>query len=371
MAAQTRSEPGISRSSSSSIRLFHNQRPTPSSLSAQISEICDDQIVKHHSCQPIIGEDSQANQKSKSIIEAEDMDKRLVSPYFLDSSPHHQLLKLGTNCKESLLTVHSDDLHSGQIKMKNSSPPHIPARHCSRRNKKHRTKDEETSDPEIIQPSLGRDRVKRRLNCRNGVAPQQGKLDTNMFESHLENLWRSFSDDKKNSFACLDCLWFSLYIKESSKAKVLNWIKKIHIFSKNYVFVPIVQWCHWSLLVFCHFGESKPSKSRTPCMLLLDSLQTANPQRLEPSIRKFVLDIYKTEERAEDKELIYGIPLKVPKVPQQRNNECGIFVLYYMYLFMESAPENFSIVEGYPYFMKEDWFSPKDLACFHERLGSF
>ena len=45
---------------------------------------------------------------------------------------------------------------------------------------------------------------------------------------------------------------------------------------------------HWSLLIFCHSGESTKSETRTPCMLLLDSLEKANPRRLEPDIRKYV-----------------------------------------------------------------------------------
>lgn len=44
---------------------------------------------------------------------------------------------------------------------------------------------------------------------------------------------------------------------------------------------------HWSLLIFCHFGESLQSKTRRPCMLLLDSLEMGNPRRVEPDIRKY------------------------------------------------------------------------------------
>ncbi|KAK7833408.1 hypothetical protein CFP56_025662 [Quercus suber] len=51
---------------------------------------------------------------------------------------------------------------------------------------------------------------------------------------------------------------------------------------------PIKPRHHWSLLIFCHFGESKKSETRTPCMLLLDSLEKANPRQLEPDIRKYV-----------------------------------------------------------------------------------
>ncbi|GFZ17424.1 hypothetical protein Acr_26g0006940 [Actinidia rufa] len=154
----------------------------------------------------------------------------------------------------------------------NARQPRVPACRRAHRKKKRRQKDEETSEPEVVCPSLGRERSKKRVNCDSDITPQQGNLDTHMFQCYLE----------------------------------------------------------------------------------------------------FVLDIYKSEGRPENEEQIYGIPLKVPKVPQQRNRyECGNFVLYYLNLFAESAPESFSISEGYPYFMKEDWFSPEGLACFCQRLDSF
>ncbi|GLU12848.1 hypothetical protein SLE2022_295060 [Rubroshorea leprosula] len=214
-------------------------------------------------------------------------------------------------------------------------------------------------------------RSKRRAKCKSRISKPKKKLDTETFDRYLEALWSSFSECKRTSFACLDSLWFALYMKGFSQEKVLSWIKRKQIFSKKYVFVPIVCWSHWSLLIFCHFGESMQSKTRTPCMLLLDSLEMADPRRLEPDIRKFVLDVYRAEGRPENKEMIRRIPLLVPKVPQQRDGEeCGNFVLYYMNLFVEGAPENFSI-EGYPYFMKKDWFDPKGLDHFCERLKSF
>ncbi|XP_059441704.1 probable ubiquitin-like-specific protease 2A [Corylus avellana] len=178
-------------------------------------------------------------------------------------------------------------------------------------------------------------------------------------------LWGSFSEDKRTSFTYLDCLWFHLYRRQPYKAKVLTWIKNKHIFSKKYVLVPIICWDHWSLLIFCHFGESLQSKTRTPCMLLLDSLLMANPRWVEPDIRKFVLDIYKAEGRPENEDFIYRIPLLVPKVPQQTGNqECGSFVLYFSKLFVEGTPEDFR-VEDYPYFVSFSWLSCLLLQALH------
>ncbi|KAJ4712511.1 putative Sentrin/sumo-specific protease [Melia azedarach] len=214
-------------------------------------------------------------------------------------------------------------------------------------------------------------RSKKGGECKNPIFKQKKKLDSGEFECYMENLWRSFSEDKKTCFAYLDSLWFGLYRKATSRGKVLTWIKRKHIFSKKYVLVPIVCWSHWSLLIFCHFGESLESKTRTPCMLLLDSLEMANPRRLEPDIRKLVSDIFRAEGRLESKKLLSQIPLLVPKVPQQRNGEeCGHFVLYFINQFVEAAPEDFN-TNGYPYFMGKDWFSPEGLDQFCEKLNAF
>ncbi|XP_059657373.1 uncharacterized protein LOC132303935 isoform X2 [Cornus florida] len=259
-----------------------------------------------------------------------------------------------------------------------TSQPHSVVRRRARRKRKRKSRREaeQSSDTEVVpSSSFGSFRCRersKRINSVGGITQQQGKMDTDTFECYLGKLWRSLSEEKSNSFTYLDCLWFILYMKGDAKERVLNWIKRKNIFSTKYVFVPIVQWCHWSLLIFCHFGESTQSKTRTPCMLLLDSLQMSNPKRLEPGIRKFVFDIYESEDRPENKKLIKKIPLLIPKVPQQRNGEeCGNYVLYYIKLFIESAPENFSIAEGYPYFMKKDWFTTEGLECFCKELDSF
>lgn len=100
----------------------------------------------------------------------------------------------------------------------------------------------------------------------------------------------------------------------------------------------------WSSAIF---GESLQSTTRSQCMLLLDSLEMADPRRLESEIRRcvipqsstisiyfgqtllsvrvfklqafmfifrFVLYIYKTRDRPETKHLESRIPFLVPKV---------------------------------------------------------
>ncbi|XP_044486476.1 uncharacterized protein LOC123211701 isoform X3 [Mangifera indica] len=172
-------------------------------------------------------------------------------------------------------------------------------------------------------------RVHRFANSRH-----QGMLNSSLFDCYMRNLWRNFPEDKVLDFTYLDCLWFSLYTEESYKGKVLTWIKNKRIFSKKYVFIPIVLWSHWNLLIICNFGGSSQLEPITSCMLLLDSLRMADdPMRLEPLIRKFAVDIYEAEAMPENTTLVSQIPILVPK-------------------------------------MKEDWFGLEDFNSFRDKLKS-
>ncbi|XP_010519524.1 PREDICTED: ubiquitin-like-specific protease 1D isoform X2 [Tarenaya hassleriana] len=202
------------------------------------------------------------------------------------------------------------------------------------------------------------ERSPRRIKCKYLVSKLRKKLDSRVFGLYLEDLWKSFSDDKKNPFMYLDCLWFSMYTTAHLRSNVLTWIQTKHIFSKK---------SHWYLLIFCNFDENLESQTgKKAFMLLLDSLQTAGSRQLEPDIRRFVLDIYKTEGRTQNLSLVSKIPLFVPEVPQQRNDvECGSFVLYYINRFIEDAPESLN-----PYFMNKDWFGHEALDDFRNKLDS-
>ncbi|MQM04992.1 hypothetical protein Taro_037798 [Colocasia esculenta] len=114
--------------------------------------------------------------------------------------------------------------------------------------------------------------------------------------------------------------------------KVVEWIKEKYIFSKTYTFVTIVD---------------------GPCMILLDSLIISEPLKTEPTIRRFVKELYHTQGKLDNSRSIGSIPLLLPKVPQQMDGEeCGVFTLYYIYLFLESAPATFSFT-SYPYFIEQ------------------
>ncbi|KAL0435279.1 UNVERIFIED_CONTAM: hypothetical protein Sradi_0235800 [Sesamum radiatum] len=209
-----------------------------------------------------------------------------------------------------------------------TSTPCLPAR---RRGRKRKTKPkDELSDSEVTIPLRinFRGRARRGRNGSNTTTDERGKLDSATFLHYFMHIWSAFPEEKVKSVAYFDPLWFDLYANENNRVMVLNWIKEKDIFSKKYVMVPIVMW--------------------------------------------LLFDIHVSEEKLESKEQLKKMRLLIPKVPQQRKGEeCGFYVLYYINLFLESAPEDFNISEGYPYFMKKDWFTADGVESFCKRLDSF
>ncbi|KAJ3678041.1 hypothetical protein LUZ60_001844 [Juncus effusus] len=241
----------------------------------------------------------------------------------------------------------------------NPKPKSKASRESIKRSKNKRSEENNSSSEDEIIPQ------KRRNRRTSGRSKDNKMIDTHVFEPFLEDLWSKIPEEKRGSFAYFDSLWFKMYKEEQTKTKVLEWIKNKEIFSKKYVFVPIVCWSHWSLLILCNFGESNP------CMLLLDSLFDNDPNGLGPDIRRFIMDIYRSEGREENKKDMNKIPLLIPKVPQQTNGEeCGAFVLYFIYHFLQNAPNDFNL-QDYPYFLTEDWFTYDDFKNFGKEIESF
>ncbi|KAK1363251.1 ubiquitin-like protease 4 [Heracleum sosnowskyi] len=258
----------------------------------------------------------------------------------------------------------------GRVEPRNASSSGREQSRRPQERKNHKRVAADSPDSEKTTTRVSRaHRQARRTSVRNGR--QEGKLDDEVLNKYLGNLWQTIPSEKKASCAYIDCLWYVMYHK-GDREKALKWIKSAGIFSKKYVFLPICEYNHWSLLIFCHLGEDLKSKTSTPCMLLLDSLRIANAkENLEKDIRSFLLSIYEDEGKLESTKQIDKIPLLVPKVPQQTGDkECGYYVLYYITLFLRSCPETFSISNGYPYFMVENWFPAEEVESFRKTLPS-
>ncbi|PNT63920.1 hypothetical protein BRADI_4g22347v3 [Brachypodium distachyon] len=188
---------------------------------------------------------------------------------------------------------------------------------------------------------------------------KKDKLDTHIFELYMEDLWTRIDEDKKSVYTYFDSLWFNNYIQGMSR---------FHFPGNR---------GHWSLLVLCHFDNTDCSDTKKgPRMLVLDSLNTAGPTRVQSSIRRFILDIYKTEEREESKDFIDRIRLEFPKVPQQNGEECGIYVLYFIYCFLQNRKlaeviENKGLEEDFSQLFDDGSFDPEELENFRNDVHLF
>lgn len=163
--------------------------------------------------------------------------------------------------------------------------------------------------------------------------------------------------------------------------RVRKWTRKLNIFEKDYLFIPVNFSLHWSLLVICHPGEIVTFKDddlmnspKVPCILHMDSLK-GNHKGLGKLIRSYLLEEWKGRhsECPDDVESRFSnlrfVHLELPQ--QENSSDCGLFLLHYVELFLEEAPLAFSPtnITKLSNFLSADWFPPSEASFkrFHIR----
>ncbi|XXG55768.1 hypothetical protein AAC387_Pa03g3364 [Persea americana] len=164
--------------------------------------------------------------------------------------------------------------------------------------------------------------------------------------------------------------------------RVRKWTRKVNIFEKDYIFVPVNYNLHWSLIVICHPGDIAYFKGKclsdevvskahkVPCILHMDSIKGSH-NGLKNLIQSYLWEEWKVrhEEPSEDISLKFLSLRFVPlELPQQENSfDCGLFLLHYVELFLEQAPNNFSPfkITKLCNFLSKDWFPPAEAS--HKR----
>ncbi|KAK1403326.1 ubiquitin-like-specific protease 1D [Heracleum sosnowskyi] len=156
---------------------------------------------------------------------------------------------------------------------------------------------------------------------------------------------------------------------EKKYAKFRRWWKGVNIFEKAYIFLPINENHHWSLVIICI-----PDKEDEcgPILLHLDSLGFHISSSIFEIIKRF---LEKEWAYLNDKETSSNYPIadgiwkilpekieeKVLMVPQQKNDyDCGLFVLFFIRRFIEDAPQRLR-KKDLARFGKQ-WFSPKEAS---------
>ncbi|KAL8188961.1 hypothetical protein R6Q57_029481 [Mikania cordata] len=157
--------------------------------------------------------------------------------------------------------------------------------------------------------------------------------------------------------------------------RVRKWTKKVNIFEKDYIFVPINFRLHWSLIIICHPGEVVNFRDnkleislKVPCILHMDSIKGSH-RGLEHCIKCYLSEEWK--ERNNDASEYISTKFRDLRflrleVPQQENSyDCGLFMLHYMELFVKQASNTFNPLNN---FINKDWFYPMEASLKRARI---
>ncbi|XP_060214295.1 ubiquitin-like-specific protease 1D isoform X1 [Lycium barbarum] len=162
--------------------------------------------------------------------------------------------------------------------------------------------------------------------------------------------------------------------REASFVKLRRWWKGLNIFEKSYIFLPIHENRHWSLVIICI-----PDKEENlgPIVLHLDSLGLHCSSSIFVTIKEFlveewkflrregVADLFIADEIWED--LQWRIDENIITVPQQKNvYDCGLFVLYFMERFIVEADERFKKKDLAMF--GRNWFEPEEASRMRRKI---
>ncbi|KAF3971118.1 hypothetical protein CMV_005247 [Castanea mollissima] len=156
--------------------------------------------------------------------------------------------------------------------------------------------------------------------------------------------------------------------------RVRKWTRKVDIFEKDFIFIPINFNLHWSLIVICHPGEvarlndeDLDKSPKVPCILHMDSIK-GNHTGIKTLIQSYLWEEWKERQKEAPEDLsskFLNLRFVSLELPQQENSfDCGLFLLHYLELFLAEAPVNFSpfkIIKSSK-FLDVNWFPPAEAS---------
>uniref|UniRef100_A0A8D2LSH7 SUMO specific peptidase 7 n=1 Tax=Varanus komodoensis TaxID=61221 RepID=A0A8D2LSH7_VARKO len=165
----------------------------------------------------------------------------------------------------------------------------------------------------------------------------------------------------------------NLSIAQRRHRRVKRWTRRINIFNKDYIFVPVNEESHWYIAVICfpwleevvyedgpqpcslqscfqQLTYQPPKNSNTssedsvPCILILDSLKASSVQNTVQVLREY-LEAEWEAKRKTPREFSKSTVLDFcPRVPKQDNSsDCGVYLLQYVETFFQNPIVNFEL----------------------------
>ncbi|KAG7653697.1 Ulp1 protease family C-terminal catalytic domain [Arabidopsis suecica] len=190
-------------------------------------------------------------------------------------------------------------------------------------------------------------------------------------EKHRFHFFNSFFFRK---LADLDKDPSSIADGKAAFLRVRKWTRKVDMFGKDYVFVPVNFNLHWSLIVICHPGEvanrtdlDLDDSKKVPCILHMDSIKGSHAG-LKNLVQSYLCEEWKERHKETSDDIssrFMNLRFVSLELPQQENSfDCGLFLLHYLELFLAEAPLNFSPFKIYnaSNFLYLNWFPPAEAS---------
>ncbi|XP_054801820.1 probable ubiquitin-like-specific protease 2A isoform X2 [Prosopis cineraria] len=240
---------------------------------------------------------------------------------------------------------------------------------------------DETFD-EIIYPKGDADAVSLSKRDIELLQPETF-INDNIIDFYIKYLKNKIPPNEQNRFHFFNCFFFrkladldkdppSACDGKAAFQRVRKWTRKVNLFEKDCIFVPINYSLHWSLIVICHPGEVAcfqdeeiKESSKVPCILHMDSLRGSH-KGLKNVFQSYLCEEWKERHR----DMVDDVSSKFLhlrfvslELPQQENlYDCGLFLLHYVERFLNEAPINFNPFKITKFSDLSKWFPPVEAS---------
>lgn len=237
---------------------------------------------------------------------------------------------------------------------------------------------------EVIYPKGDPDAVSISKRDVELLQPETFINDT-IIDFYIKYLKNNISPEKQNRFHFFNSFFFRKLAdldKNPSSAsegraaflRVRKWTRKVNLFEKDYIFIPVNFNLHWSLIVICHPGEVVSFKEeevvkslKVPCILHMDSIKGSH-KGLKNLVQSYLWEEWRERQPEAPEDVspnFFNLRFVSLELPQQENSfDCGLFLLHYVELFLEEAPGSFN-----PFrlsmssdFLHMAWFPPSEAS---------
>lgn len=197
---------------------------------------------------------------------------------------------------------------------------------------------------------------------KNNIRPEE----RNRFHFFNSFFFRKLADLDKNPSSASE--------GRAAFLRVRKWTRKVNLFEKDYVFIPVNFNLHWSLIVICHPGEVANFKDeevdrshKVPCILHMDSIKGSH-KGLKNLVQSYLWEEWKERQPEAPEDIspkfsnLRFVPLELPQ--QENSFDCGLFLLHYVERFLEEAPVSFNPfrLTRSSNFLHLAWFPPSQAS---------